>query len=146
MPVYRLLNFPHNYPDTNMMAGNCRAKFNWGQLPRFGICLDRTVLLVGTNIMPKIVANELRVRPQCMKKREFDHLAGSFGGTVPHPPDDRICFGLGRDLYRRPKNRPTIDKVIVRNPGCTLLFRHSVIFRPGYSLLATHCMSERTCI
>ena len=31
----------------------------------------------------------------------------------------RICFDIGRDLYGRPKNRPTINKVIIRNPGCT---------------------------
>jgi len=30
--VYRILNHPDNYPDTNMAAGNCHAKFNWGQL------------------------------------------------------------------------------------------------------------------
>jgi len=28
-PVYRILN----YLDTNMAAGKCHAKFNWGQLP-----------------------------------------------------------------------------------------------------------------
>jgi len=35
MSVYRILNYPDNYPDTNMAAENCYAKFNWGQLPLF---------------------------------------------------------------------------------------------------------------
>jgi len=32
MSIYWILNYPANYPDTNMAAGNCHAKFNWGQL------------------------------------------------------------------------------------------------------------------
>jgi len=34
MSVYRIL--PVNYPDTNMAAGNCHAKFNWGSFPYVG--------------------------------------------------------------------------------------------------------------
>jgi len=28
--IYGILNYPDNYLDTNMVAGNCHAKFNWG--------------------------------------------------------------------------------------------------------------------
>jgi len=41
MTVYRIFNYPVNYPDTNIIHypiypwlefGNCHAKFNWGNL------------------------------------------------------------------------------------------------------------------
>jgi len=28
--IHGILNYPDNYLDTNMVAGNCHAKFNWG--------------------------------------------------------------------------------------------------------------------
>jgi len=33
MSVYRTLNYPINFPDTNKVAANCHAKFNWGSFP-----------------------------------------------------------------------------------------------------------------
>jgi len=58
--------------------------------------------------------------------------------------DDRICFGIGRDLYGRPKNWPTIDKVIVRNPGCTLLSDMMLFFgMTTHFWPLTVCLSRR---
>jgi len=48
------------------------------------------------------VANELRVRPQCMKKREFDHFGGHLGALYPSPLTYhhkilmRCCFRPGQ--------------------------------------------------
>ena len=51
------------------------------------------------------------------------------------------CFGIGRDLYGRPRNRPITDKVIVRNPGCTLLSNTVIFFG-----MATHFWPLTVCL
>ena len=59
-----------------------------------------------------------------------------------HSDGRRTLTSIGRDLYGRPKNRPITDKVIVRNPGCTLL-SDTVLFFFG---MATHFWPLTVCL
>ena len=55
MPVYRMLNFPHNYPDTNMAAGNCRAKFDWGSFPNLAYAWIVQLFVIQSEFLNKFI-------------------------------------------------------------------------------------------
>jgi len=77
-----------------------------------------------------------RVPGELYGRRGVPHLSNAEGSATAM---DVAVTSVGRDLYGRPKNRPITDKVIVRNPGCTLL-SDTVLFFLAWLLTFGHSL------